>query len=214
MSLKSLLGRPGEILSPGLLLAALWLAANPAVARDPWTAPLASGGRVEVDPRTNRPIYVKDGRQTQLWDGVHRLEDGSVIRIEQGRVVPTLEMLSPPPQTSETAEPTFQPAVDSQPEVTQEAQVPQPEAVAPASDMEPGPGNSPCDHLVWTVCGAFGPCWGTPPCNAARQLRALEREELLAAPSAQGPTGTSQQCIEAMGNHFFPPCQPGLPSAR
>ncbi|WP_373509204.1 hypothetical protein, partial [Thiocapsa sp.] len=89
--------------SLGAALAILLLCAAPARADEPWTAPLQRGGQVEVDPRTNRPVLTQDGRQTQLWDGVHRLEDGSVIRIEGGRVVPTTDMLVPSPTPSESA---------------------------------------------------------------------------------------------------------------
>lgn len=180
--------------SLGAMLATLLLVVGPAAAREPWSAPLARGGQVEIDPRTNRPILIQDGRQTQLWDGVHRLEDGSVIRIQEGRVVPTMEMLSPPRLESES----------------EEAGAPK-DAGAPKATEQPGAepisGVSPCEQLVMKVCGTAAECWREPACDAARQLRRMEREDWLGGADPGLITESGKQCREAMGNDFFVPCQ-------
>lgn len=128
------------------------LSSGPATGSEPWSATLERGGRVEVDPRTNRPLLIQDGRETQLWDGVHRLEDGSVIRIQGGRVIPTTEMRAP-------AHPDRSEADDS----------------PPAGEHISGA--SPCETLVIKTCGASRACWTQPPCEAARQLRDMEQED-------------------------------------
>lgn len=177
--------------SLGAALATLLLCAAPALAAEPWIAPLQSGGQVEVDPRTNRPVLTRDGRQTQLWDGVHRLEDGSVIRIEGGRVVPTTDMLVPPPAPSASASSDAKGA-DNRP------------ADRPVG--EPVTGASPCEQLVIRACGASRTCWREPACEAARQLREMEQEEWLKGADPHFVTDSGTQCGEAMTNAFFAPC--------
>ena len=179
--------RYGKIMHRGAILATLLLVANPVMAREPWGAPLARGGWVEVDPRTNRPLLIQDGRQTQLWDGVHRLLDGSVIQVREGRVVPTLEMLSPPRAVS----------------------LPDQSNVPPTSD-QPGAeyfsGASPCTQLILRACGAANHCWAAPACAAARQLLEMEQKDWPGG----GPgfiTDTGNQCREALSNRFFAPCR-------
>ncbi|MFB1487571.1 MULTISPECIES: hypothetical protein [unclassified Thiocapsa] len=179
--------------SLGALLATLLLCAVHAHAVEPWTAPLQSGGQVEVDPRTNRPILDQDGRRTQLWDGVHRLEDGSVIRIEGGRVVPTTDMLAPSGAPSESATSDAE-AVEANEGVTQQ---PTGERIT---------GASPCEQLVLRVCGAARTCWSESACEAARQLREMEQEEWLKGADPNFLTGSGKQCEEAMSNAFFAPC--------
>lgn len=172
----------------GAALATLLLCTAPAGADEPWTAPLQRGGQVEVDPRTNRPVINQDGRQTQLWDGVHRLEDGSVIRIEGGRVIPTTDMLVPPLAPEQSA------TTDAEGETDQPA-------------GEPITGASPCEQLVIRVCGASRTCWREPACEAARQLREMEQEEWLKGADPHRVTESGKQCTEAMSNDFFAPCR-------
>lgn len=75
------------------LAVVVWGAA--AVAQAPsWQGRLQDGSRVEVDPSTNRAIvYRRQGVATQLWDGVHRLEDGSSITVRSGVMVPNTEVI-------------------------------------------------------------------------------------------------------------------------
>jgi hypothetical protein len=173
--------------SLGATVAILLLCTAPIHAAEPWTAPLQRGGQVEVDPRTNRPVLRQDGRETQLWDGVHRLEDGSVIRIESGRVIPTTDMLVPFPAPSESTTNDTEGATEQPP-------------VAPLT------GASPCERLVLQVCGAARTCWREPACEAARQLREMEQEEWLRGADPSLVTETGKQCEEAMSNAFFASC--------
>ncbi len=177
----------------GAVPAILLLCAVHAHAGEPWTAPLQRGGQVEVDPRTNRPVLDQDGRRTQLWDGVHRLEDGSVIRIEGGRVVPTTEMLAPSGTPSESA------TSDADPAKAAEGATEQPSG-------ERITGASPCEQLVLQVCGAARTCWREPACEAARQLREMEQEEWLKGADPGLVTESGKQCEEAINNAFFAPC--------
>jgi hypothetical protein len=172
-------------MSLGAVLTAMLLLGGPSEAREPWSAPLERGGTVEVDPRTNRPVLIQDGRETQLWDGVHRLEDGSVIRIQGGRVIPTTDMIDGPsvPESSEATDETEQAAGER---IT---------------------GASPCEQLVLKVCGASRTCWREPACEAARQLREMEQEDWLKGADPSLITESGTQCREAMENDFFAPCR-------
>ncbi len=191
---------------PGMLMAALCLAlsSQTAGAGEPWTAPLAGGGQLQVDPRTHQPLISRGGQQTQLWDGVHRLQDGSVILVQEGRVVPRQDMLNPPSTTEEAddAGPTATPATPASP-------------ITPATSSHTGPltGTPPCEQLVEKVCGQEIVCWSKPACAAARQLRAMDHEELLTGANPGQGTQTGTQCLEALKNGYFSPCasQPSPP---
>jgi hypothetical protein len=74
----SILGRITRILMIG---AGLFIAVAEVSQAAQWSAPLKDGGTVTVDPQTNRATVRRDGVETQLWDGVHRLEDGSTLTI-------------------------------------------------------------------------------------------------------------------------------------
>lgn len=178
----------------GIALTACGLA-NPTANAEPWRAPLEGGGQVEVDPRTHQPRLIQEGRQTQLWNGVHRLEDGSVIQVREGRVVPRQDMRAPPSPAG---------AEDMPPVST---------AVTPTSQSEPGPlrGTAPCEQLIERVCGQVIDCWEKPACTAARQLRALDNDEMRAGTDPALGTQTGKQCLEALGNGYFAPC-PSPPS--
>lgn len=58
-----------------------------------WTGTLSDGSELQVDPSTHRAMQVEGDRARPLWDGVHQLEDGSVVIIRGGTAVPTTEML-------------------------------------------------------------------------------------------------------------------------
>jgi hypothetical protein len=172
-------------MSLGVVLTTMLLLAGPADAREPWSAPLERGGTVEVDPRTNRPVLIQDGRETQLWDGVHRLEDGSVIRIQGGRVIPTTDMID-------------RSRAPEEPEATDETEQAAGERIT---------GASPCEQLVLKVCGASRTCWREPACEAARQLREMEQEDWLKGADPGLITESGKQCREAMENDFFAACR-------
>jgi hypothetical protein len=88
-------GLPRLALFLALLLAAPPLAAQGRAGGDDlWLGRLPDGRSVMMDPSTRRPVVVgEQGRRTQLWDGVHRLEDGGTLRVRSGVVVPDRQVL-------------------------------------------------------------------------------------------------------------------------
>lgn len=101
--------RPTRRLLSGLvgLMAVIAITANAAS----WTSRLSDGRPIQVDPNTNRVIvFPEEGNSRQLWDGVHRLEDGSTITIRSGVMVPNkaiveLRQQLPSPPVAESDEP-------------------------------------------------------------------------------------------------------------
>jgi len=80
-----------SVILVGILLALLAPAAS--LTADPWQSRLEGGSEVRVDPSTRRAIETMDGQQRPLWDGVHRLEDGSTLTVRDGIAVPTPSMM-------------------------------------------------------------------------------------------------------------------------
>ncbi|MCB2262220.1 MAG: hypothetical protein LGR52_04675 [Candidatus Thiosymbion ectosymbiont of Robbea hypermnestra] len=76
------------LLTSCLLIA--WL--GPAQASS-WTGTLQDGSVLKVDPDSHRAMRYYKGGVTPLWDGAHRLEDGSVVIVRDGQAVPTASML-------------------------------------------------------------------------------------------------------------------------
>lgn len=66
--------------------------------------------------------------------------------------------------------------------------------------------NAACMQLVTKVCGPHNECSSNPGCNPARQLLAMERDELNS--SWSGSTlESSTLCLEALGNeNYFARC--------
>lgn len=147
-----------------------------------WTRGLEEGGVVSVDPRTNKATVYTGKSSGQLWDGTHRLDDGSVIIVRDGIV------------TSRTGTQGGTPAsTDSQ-------------ALSPEEPTEQ-PASSTCVELVIKVCGFNGECRDQKGCSPARQLMQLERDEAWQTASS-GPNRTSMQCREALKNDkFFARCE-------
>lgn len=113
-----------------------------------WESELQDGSRVRVDPNTNRgTVVTPNGARTQLWDGVHRLRDGSEITVRSGVVVPNKEIL------------------DVQ------------RGLPPSRAMGKEEGGSPCLKLMHSVCGPGDECADQPECTHARQLVQFEKEE-------------------------------------
>jgi hypothetical protein len=69
-----------------------------------WTGTLQDGSVLQVDPNTHRPMRYYEGGVAPMWDGTHRLEDGSVVIVRDGQVVPTEGMIN-----TWTAEPGSEP---------------------------------------------------------------------------------------------------------
>lgn len=61
---------------------------------DTWESNLKGGGVVRIDPVTRKPTLFYNGGSSLLWDGVHEMEDGSVITIRDGVAVPDETMFS------------------------------------------------------------------------------------------------------------------------
>jgi len=135
---------------------------------------------VTVDPNTNRATVTRDGVTVPMWDGVHRMQDGSVLIINRGIAVPNksvIESRQPPPPEAE-------------------------EWVG-----APIAGYSPCEKLVRQVCGAKELCGDVEGCNLARQLLDMEQEERAASEDRYRMTYTSGQCQNVMTDREnFPVC--------
>lgn len=153
-----------------LSVSALSLAAQAAE----WSAPLQGGGTVKVDPRTNRATILRNGVETQLWDGVHRLEDGSTLTIHSGQAIPNEGILRSR-------------RLPAEPEPTEVDQW----VGAPIV------GYSPCERLERRVCGADQACIAAESCDLARQLLAMEVQERRDNDSPNYMTPASGQCQEA-----------------
>jgi hypothetical protein len=62
-------------------------------AAETWSGTLHDGSQLRVDPNTHRAVRDQGGYERPMWDGVHRLDDGSVVIIRDGTAVPTTQML-------------------------------------------------------------------------------------------------------------------------
>lgn len=76
----------------GCLAAVLVLAAGSA-GSGTWTGTLPDGSVLQVDPETRRATRLYGGGAAPLWDGAHRLEDGSVVIVRDGQAVPSESMI-------------------------------------------------------------------------------------------------------------------------
>jgi len=151
---------------------------------DSWVTRLDEGQTISVDPATNRAI-IRSGDATgqPLWDGVHRLQDGSTINIRSGVMVPNEAIRDP----GAAAQP-LRPGDDI--------------AQRPAQQRNPA-----CDLLVIKTCGLRGECKGYEACYLAKQLRRLQN---AAQRDREGQGWAITQCQQAdrdPGN--FPACPQG-----
>lgn len=147
-----------------------------------WNPRLQGGGAVFVDPDTNRATVTRDGVTTPLWDGTHRMQDGSVLIIRRGTAVPNKAIL-------ESRQP--RPA---EPEEWEDALI---------------VGYSPCEKLVRSVCGWKDECLTAEACNLARQLLDMEHKERETSGNRYLMSYTSGQCLKAVKDEeFFTSCPP------
>lgn len=78
-----------------VLLAAVALVLSPKLlSAGSWTGTLNDGSVLKVDPTTRRAMRYYNGGMAPIWDGTHRLEDGSVVIVRDGQAVPTEDMLN------------------------------------------------------------------------------------------------------------------------
>jgi hypothetical protein len=161
-------------------LLVLVLPAHTALAADP-NFTLQKGGVVTVDPNSNRATVTRGGVTSPLWDGTHRLDDGSVLIINRGVTVPNRTIL----------------------ESRRQAQPPK------AEDWEGAPiaGFSPCEKLSRRVCGKENQCEEIEGCTLARQLLDMEQDERAASENRNRMTYTSSQCQNVITDvDLFPLC--------
>ena len=176
--------RPTNTLA-ALVVAALVAHALPVLAEGR-TSTLVGGGVVTVDPDTQRATVTRDGVTTPLWNGVHRMQDGSALIVKQGEAVPGVPVPRPPHQ------------------------LPPPEA----EDWEGAPiaGYSPCEQLTHYVCGPQDECATAEACTVSRQLLSMEQQERARAADHSRMTYTSGQCLKARDDvTYFSTCQAGNP---
>jgi hypothetical protein len=148
---------------------------------DSWITRLDEGQTVSVDPTTNRAIIRSgDAAGQPLWDGVHRLQDGSTITIRSGVMVPNEELAR-----SHAAPQPLRPGDEA--------------ARLPAQQRNPA-----CDLLVIKTCGLQGECSDFEACHLARQLRKLQNN---ARQDRQGQDWAIAQCQQADRDPgHFPAC--------
>ena len=138
------------------------------------------GDVVTVDPDSNRATVTRDGATIPMWDGAHRMQDGSVLIINRGIAVPNKAILEP-------------------------SQLPPPEA----EEWEGAPiaGFSPCEKLSRRVCGKKNQCEKIEGCTLARQLLDMEQDERAASENRNRMTYTSSQCQNVIADaELFPLC--------
>lgn len=82
---------PSRLVAGGL--AALLALATLPVVGGSWTGTLNDGSVLKVDPDTHRATRFYEGGTAPLWDGVHRLQDGSVVIVRDGQAVPSESMI-------------------------------------------------------------------------------------------------------------------------
>ena len=163
-----------------LLFFLVSLSSGPVRAADAYFG-MQNGGTIKVDPDTNRATVTRDGVTAPMWDGSHRMEDGSILIIRQGVVVPN------------------QPVLEAR-----EPPVPEDEEWA----IEPIVGHSPCEKLVRRVCGRQDQCAGGEGCNLARQLLNMEQEERASADGPNLSTYSSGRCKRVAADvGLFPDCK-------
>lgn len=59
-----------------------------------WTGALQDGSVLQVDPGSRRAMRYYNGGAAPMWDGTHRLDDGTVVIVRDGQAVPTESMMS------------------------------------------------------------------------------------------------------------------------
>ena len=153
------------------LIAMLWLLTAGPVSG--WQAQLADGQTLTVDPANQRAtVGTGDNGSRNLWDGVHRLKDGTVVTIRRGVMVPNTSFLN-----------ATEPAV---------------EAVAPpplGTQSLPIDHDRSCGKLLLRSCGLNNECSQNTACGLARQLSLLQRKAFSETDDRRWPV---EQCAKAL----------------
>jgi hypothetical protein len=159
-----------------LQVAALLVVWSQAAFPASWDTELANGQQLSVDPTTNRAVIQSDdGRGRPLWDGVHRLRDGSTITVRSGVMVPNeeIEILGRIGPAD---------AVKTEP--------------GQSSTVSPTAADDCCNELVLKTCGLRNTCGQSEPCQLSRQLKALQRQPCDM--SQDNPGWAEARCREAL----------------
>ncbi len=144
----------------------------------PWVGTLRDGSMVRIDPATHRALRYTQNGASPLWDGTHRLSNGSVIIVKDGVVVPD------------------QTVMDSM------AQVPGTSPVAPGRPMCLKLVKKVCGSN--NECSDSPAC---SPARQLLSLENDEVRQLGIQPGEPGLLETARQCREALQNEsFFTPC--------
>lgn len=163
-----------------ILCAGLVLLLEPSAQASDWTGALGDGSELRVDPRTRRAIQVEGEQTRPLWDGVHRLEDGSVVIIRGGTAVPTQEML----RAWEGGAPAVEAPADR-----------------PCEQLE----RRVCGHD--NACRTSAACLSAR--SLLNSEREAQRRAPFGA-GARPATEYSSRCQAALGDSEFPPCASAL----
>lgn len=158
-----------------------------------WRTQLGNGQPIVVDPTTNRAVIQSGiGQGRPLWDGVHRLQNGSTITIRSGIVVPNEALSSP---TSPMPSPAVEISADTTtPDVPADQKSTTDSARAPANRTSRHRGH--CDHLVLKTCGLNGGCDDAESCHLARQLRKVQQKAKY--PGLGNIGWAEERCREAL----------------
>ena len=141
------------------------------------------GNRGEVTVHGDNRATVRQGTvERPLWDGTHRLQDGSTLIIRDGVAVPNVSIMESRQQLP-----------PAEPEEWEDMQI---------------VGTSPCERLTRKVCGPEDECAASEACPATRQLSERERDERQASVNPNLMTPTSGQCLQALRDkEFFLECR-------
>jgi hypothetical protein len=165
-----------------------------AIAQTGWSGSLHDGREIVADPRSNKVVIGSGKAHGQpLWDGVHRLSDGSTVTIRAGVMVPNASSSSPSASANPQASLTVAP-------------LPRP------SNTAGGPQTAHCDQLVLKTCGMRQDCRSLESCRLATQLRQLRHQPVSA--STDNRHWAEGQCLKALQDEAaYPPCtfEPLLP---
>jgi hypothetical protein len=188
---------------PALVLFGLvLLCAATATISSGWETRLNNGQPIVIDPTTNRAVIMEGvGQGRPLWDGVHRLHDGTTITIRSGVAVPNSSLGRrsplPSPSSDETGVPEQTPATASA------SPAPSHQSLTGFTSGSPHQGH--CDHLLLKTCGLHRTCEDADACQLAQQLRSMQRQ----SPDPRlGNTGWAEgRCREALQDKaVFPAC--------
>jgi len=161
-----------------------------------WQTELWNGQQVTVEPTTKRAtVQSADGSRRPLWDGVHRLSDGSTVTIRSGVAIPHSALPITPQAVTAPSEPGVV-ETGSAPETTTMTSPPTP---VPGTDsVTRDSDHGYCNQLVLKTCGIRSRCAESDPCQLARQLRDLKHRP------KDSPTDNTRwaeaKCHDALGD--------------